>query len=247
MQGGQHRILVVDDVAANRELLSRYFGARGFQVAEADGGLTALSMIKQERFSAVLLDILMPEIDGIEVLKRIRTVCTKDSLPVVMVSALNAQHDVKLALELGANDYISKPVDLPSALAKLQRAIASRKQPTAAEHLNGVSAAGAGSRNYKDMRRVPRRQVQANAWIHTGGQVAPAQCRVADLTALGACIVLQTDQRLPNDFTLLSENGAAWKSCRLVWRSGLKAGVAFGEESSDKPRPGAGALINRLL
>jgi CheY-like chemotaxis protein len=247
MQGGQHKILVVDDVAANRELLSRYFGARGFQIAEADCGLTALSMIKQERFSAVLLDILMPEIDGIEVLKRIRAFCTKDALPVVMVSALNAQHDVKLALDLGANDYVSKPVDLPSALVKVQRAIASQKQTTGAEHLNGVAGAGAGSRNCKEMRRVPRRQVQGLAWVHTGEQMPPARCRVTDLTALGACIVLQTDRGLPDHFILLSENGAAWKSCRLVWRSGLKAGVAFGEELSDKPRPGTGALINRLL
>jgi len=247
MQGSQHKILVVDDVAANRELLSRYFGARGFQIAEADGGSTALSMIKHERFGAVLLDILMPEIDGIEVLKRIRAVYTKDSLPVIMVSALNAQHDVKLALELGANDYVTKPVDLPSALAKLQRAIGSQKQTTSAEHLNGGGLARAGSRDYRDMRRMPRRQVQASAWVHTDGQVAPAQCRVADLTALGACIILQTDQGLPDHFTLLSANGATWKTCRLVWRSGLKAGVAFGEDLSDKPRPGTGALIDRLL
>src|ERR1700760_1240009 len=144
MHVGLQKILVVDDVAANRELLSRYFGARGFQVVEADCGLTALNMIKKGRFSAVLLDILMPEIDGIEVLKRIRAFCTKDALPVIMVSALNAQHDVKLALDLGANDYGSKPVDLPSALAKLQRAIGNQKQTTLAEDRNGINAPGAG-------------------------------------------------------------------------------------------------------
>ncbi len=246
MQGSRHKILVVDDVAANRELLSRYFGARGFEIAEADGGLAALSMIKQERFSAVLLDILMPEIDGIEVLKRVRSFSTKESLPVIMVSALNAQHDVRLALEIGANDYVSKPVDLPTALAKLQRAIGSQK-PAGAEHLNGLSAARPGSRHHKDLRRQPRRQVQATAWVYTGEQMPPSQCRVSDLSPLGACIVLQTEQSLPNNFTLLSENGAAWKSCRLVWRSGLKAGVVFGEESSNKPRGGTGALVDRLL
>lgn len=245
MQGGQHKILVVDDTAANRELLSRYFGVRGFQIAEADCGLTALSMIKQERFSAVLLDILMPEMDGIEVLKNIRTFWTKDSLPVIMVSALHAQHDVKLALELGANDYISKPVDLPSALAKVQRAIGSQNQTARAGDARGIGAQGATSR--KEMRRTPRRQVRCSAWVDVGEQVPPAQCMVADLNALGARIVLQTDQRLPDRFILLSENGAPWKGCRLAWRSGLQAGVEFCEELNGKPRAATGALINRLL
>jgi CheY-like chemotaxis protein len=248
MQGGHHKILVVDDVAANRELLSRYFGARGFQVAEADCGLTALSMIKQEHFDAVLLDILMPEMDGIEVLKRIRALWAKDSLPVVMVSALSAHRDVKLALELGANDYIGKPVDLPSALAKLQRAVDSQKQTTSTGALHRVNALGASLRNRKEKRRKPRQQVQGVAWIFTDKQVPPTQCVVADLTPLGACIVLKKDQQLLDHFVLLlSESGTACKNCRVVWRSGLKVGVEFSEGMSDKPRPGAGALIDRLL
>src|ERR1700761_8411733 len=106
MPVSQNKLLVVDDVAVNRDLLTRYFGARGFQVYEAAGGLTALNMIKQEQFDAVFLDILMPEIDGIEVLKRIRAIHPYTGLPIIMVSALNAHHDIKLALELGANDYV---------------------------------------------------------------------------------------------------------------------------------------------
>ena len=66
------KLLVVDDVTINRDLLSRYFGARGFQIVEADCGLTALNTIKQQHIDAVLLDIFMPGLDGIEVLKRIR-------------------------------------------------------------------------------------------------------------------------------------------------------------------------------
>jgi DNA-binding response OmpR family regulator len=245
MQGSQNKILVVDDVAANRELLSRYFGARGFQVAEADCGSTALSMIKQERFNAVLLDILMPEIDGIEVLKRIRAQWAKDSLPVIMVSALNAQRDVKLALEIGANDYVSKPVDLPGALAKLQRAIDSQKQTTGVGSLHGVKDPGS-VRSRKEMRRKPRRQVQGIAWILAEQHGPPTQCVVADVTPLGACLVLQKDRQLRNHFRLLlSEN--LWKDCRVVWRSGLKIGIEFSEGMSDKPRLETGALIDRLL
>lgn len=123
MNRGRGRLLVVDDVAINRDLLSRYFGARGFEIAEADCGLTALNIIKQQHIDAVLLDIIMPEIDGIEVLKRIRASHTQAELPVLMVSGKSAHQDVRLALDLGANDYVTKPIDLAVALTKLQHAL----------------------------------------------------------------------------------------------------------------------------
>ena len=250
MQGGRYKLLVVDDIAANRDLLNRYFSSRGFQVSEADCGLTALSMINQERFNAVFLDILMPEIDGIEVLKKIRASHTSDYLPVIMVSALNAHRDVKLALDLGANDYVTKPVDLASALTKLERALAPQKQKETAraEHPTGVSAAGGYVRGRKEMRRKPRRQSQCTAWILIDKHVPPIECKVADLSMLGARIVLPRDQKLPDHFILLlSENGTAWQNCRLVWQTGLKAGMEFTGGSTDKPRPGTGAFVDCLL
>jgi len=121
---GQRLLLVVDYIAENRALLSRYFGSRGFQTAQADCGATALGLIKRQRFDAVLLDIVMPEIDGIEVLKRIREVHAQPELPVIMVSAKSASMDISLALDLGANDYITKPIDLADALARVQRHLA---------------------------------------------------------------------------------------------------------------------------
>jgi len=120
---GQRRLLVVDDIPENRNLLSRYLGARGFQTAQADCGVTALKMIKQQQFDAVLLDIVMPGIDGIDVLKSIREIYAQRDLPVIMVSGQSASRDITLALELGANDYITKPIDLGAALAKLQRVL----------------------------------------------------------------------------------------------------------------------------
>lgn len=250
MQGGRYKLLVVDDIAANRDLLTRYFGSRGFQIGEADCGLTALSMINQERFNAVFLDILMPEIDGIEVLKRIRASHTIDHLPVIMVSALSAHRDVKLALDLGANDYVTKPVDLASALTKLERVLAVQKQKETAraEHLTGVGAAGEPARSRKEMRRKPRRQSQCTAWLLIEKQVPPIECLVTDLSMLGARIALQSDQNLPDHFILLlSANGTAWQNCRLVWKNGLKAGIEFTGGSTDKPRPGTGTFVDCLL
>ena len=116
----QFRLLVVDDVAENRTLLRRYFGERGFDVTEADGGAAALSLIGQRRFDAVLLDIVMPAMDGIEVLKRIRAGHSLLSLPVIMVSGKSASMDFSLAMKLGANDYITKPIDLAGALARIR-------------------------------------------------------------------------------------------------------------------------------
>jgi CheY-like chemotaxis protein len=267
-------LLVVDDVAENRDLLSRYFGARGFQIAEADCGLTALSMIKQRHFDAVLLDIMMPEIDGIEVLKRIRASHTQAALPVLMVSGRCAGLDIRLALDLGANDYVTKPIDLALALTKLRYALGVlpdkqtrpqvpetsradhvneanprapdagtlqgaatrfRKQgyPAYAERLTAKDAqndrAAAGNfRNRKELRRKARRELQCTAWVLLDKQIPPIKCTIADLSALGACVVFQSEQDLPNDFILLlTENGSAWFNCRLVWRAGLKVGIAF--------------------
>ena len=114
------RILIVDDVEDNRALLGRRFARRGYLVVEAENGLAALDLIEQQDFDLVLLDILMPGIDGIEVLKRIRVTRSPDILPVIMVTAKASNTDIVQALELGANDYITKPVDFTVAYARAQ-------------------------------------------------------------------------------------------------------------------------------
>jgi CheY-like chemotaxis protein len=116
----QPRLLVVDDVEESRELLRRFFGNRGYRIETADSGPAALALIEEQSFDAVLLDIVMPGMEGIEVLKRIRTVHPKSELPVIMVSAKSANAYIALALELGANDYITKPVDFSAAFACVQ-------------------------------------------------------------------------------------------------------------------------------
>jgi len=114
------RLLVVDDLAENRTLLRRFFGDHGFHIAEADGGAAALTLIGRYKFDGVLLDIVMPGMDGIEVLKMIRVNYSPHDLPVILVSGKAASMDFALGLKLGANDYITKPIDLRSALARVR-------------------------------------------------------------------------------------------------------------------------------
>jgi diguanylate cyclase (GGDEF)-like protein len=121
------RILIVDDVSDNRVLLQRRFQRHGFEVVEADSGLKALELIDSQEFDLVLLDVMMPGIDGIETLKRIRSQKSASALPVIMVTAKTESENVVEALALGANDYITKPVDFAIALARANTQIGRRR------------------------------------------------------------------------------------------------------------------------
>lgn len=127
------RLLIVDDVEDNRILLARRFAKHGCVVVEAENGLLALDLIGQQDFDLVLLDIMMPDLDGIEVLKRIRTSHSQDALPVIMVTAKAGTTDIIEALELGANDYITKPVDFSIAYARAQTQLVRKRAKHALE------------------------------------------------------------------------------------------------------------------
>ena len=121
------RLLIVDDISDNRVILQRRFQRQGFEVVEADSGLKALELIDSQEFDLVLLDVMMPGIDGIETLKRIRSQKSASVLPVIMVTAKSESENVVEALGLGANDYVTKPVDFPVALARASTQIARRR------------------------------------------------------------------------------------------------------------------------
>jgi diguanylate cyclase (GGDEF)-like protein len=121
------RLLIVDDISDNRTILTRRFQRRGFDVVEAECGLTAIELIDKESFDLVLLDVMMPGMDGIETLKRIRSEHSASVLPVIMVTAKSESTNIVDALELGASDYVTKPVDFAVALARVNTQI-SRKR-----------------------------------------------------------------------------------------------------------------------
>jgi serine phosphatase RsbU (regulator of sigma subunit) len=106
-EGG--RLLVVDDVEMNRDLLSRRLEQQGHSVAVAENGRRALEMIRAGEFDLVLLDIMMPEMDGYQVLKEMMSDAALKHVPVIMISAVTEMDSVVRCIEMGATDYLPKP------------------------------------------------------------------------------------------------------------------------------------------
>jgi eukaryotic-like serine/threonine-protein kinase len=122
------RVLVVDDEEHNRDMLARRLRRRGYEVETAASGNEALEMIAPTRFDIIVLDVMMPDVDGFEVLRSLRERWSKLELPVLMATALDASRDVVDALRHGANDYVTKPVDFEQLQARLETQLALRKE-----------------------------------------------------------------------------------------------------------------------
>jgi DNA-binding response OmpR family regulator len=117
-------ILVVDDHPINRQLLVEELTYRGFAVETAESGQEALERLPDMRCDLVLLDIMMPGVDGESVLRAIRQRWPPAALPVIMTTARVERSDIVRALDLGANDYVTKPIDLPVLLARVRTHLA---------------------------------------------------------------------------------------------------------------------------
>ncbi len=117
------KILVVDDVADNRKLLQYDLEDDGFEVVVAEDGLQALEVVREEEPDVVLLDIMMPRLDGIETLKRLKADDSTAHIPVVLLSAKDQQDDLVNGLDAGAHDYITKPIRYPIVAARLRSAL----------------------------------------------------------------------------------------------------------------------------
>jgi diguanylate cyclase (GGDEF)-like protein/PAS domain S-box-containing protein len=113
-------LLLVDDDPTNQDLLSRRLNRAGFATEVAGSGYEALDVLARREVELVLLDSMMPGLSGIDLLRQLRQRFSSARLPIIMVTALGESERVVEALNLGANDYISKPVDFPVALARIK-------------------------------------------------------------------------------------------------------------------------------
>jgi DNA-binding response OmpR family regulator len=114
------RVLVVDDEAIVRDVLTRYLEKEGFLVDAAADGEAALELASRSRPDVVLLDLMLPKVDGLEVFRRLRA---RDDVPVVMITAKGEEVDRVVGLELGADDYVTKPFSPREVVARIRAVI----------------------------------------------------------------------------------------------------------------------------
>jgi len=140
------RLLIVDDNEMNRDMLARRLERKGYVVGVAEGAQQLLQRIKQDGVDIVLLDIEMPDLSGLEALKMLREAYSPIELPIIMVTAKNQSEDIVKALDLGANDYLTKPVDFPVALARIATQLSHKRAQEAlreSEERYALAAQGA--------------------------------------------------------------------------------------------------------
>jgi DNA-binding response OmpR family regulator len=121
------RVLVVDDERTQRYLLRQYLAKEGYDVVEADNGLGGLEILRAGGVDVALVDVMMPGLDGLDLVRLIRQ---ESDVPIIMVTARGEESSRVAGLELGADDYVVKPYSMPEVLARVRARL---RRPTAAE------------------------------------------------------------------------------------------------------------------
>ncbi len=121
------KILVVEDEPSLQKLLEYQLKRIGHEIRMAPDGQQALEMVKSDRPDLVLLDVMLPVMDGFQVLKHLQDDKTTNNIPVIMLSAKGQQHDIAAGIEKGVFDYITKPFNIPNLAERIEKALASTK------------------------------------------------------------------------------------------------------------------------
>lgn len=112
-------VLIVDDVPLNVLLIKKMLSQYTFEIRTANGGQAALDAVKAKKPDLMLLDLMMPGIDGFEVIRRLRAADDTKDIPIIILSALNSEQDISKGFQLGANDFINKPVIMEKLFASV--------------------------------------------------------------------------------------------------------------------------------
>ena len=181
------RILLIDDDARLAELLEGYFGPQGVALVHVPGGQAGLAQLAAGGFDAVLLDVMMPGLDGLSVLRKVREAGHR--VPVIMLTARGDEADRVVGLELGADDYVAKPFSPRELLARL-RAVLRRADPAAvAEKLtaSGITVDATGREAWVDGKPVELTGLEIDlllVLLRRAGRVVPRSA-LMDLAGRG--------------------------------------------------------------
>jgi len=140
------RLLIVDDNEMNRDMLARRLARKGYVIGLSETAKGLLPRVKEDGIDLVLLDIEMPDVTGLDALKTLRDSYSSIELPIIMVTAKNQSDDIVKALDMGANDYLTKPIDFPVALARISTQLSHKRAQEAlreSEERYALAARGA--------------------------------------------------------------------------------------------------------
>ncbi len=232
--GSQNWILVVDDDEANRDLLGRRLKQAGYSVVSAANGQEALAQLERRRFTLVVLDVLMPGMSGLEVLGRVRRQYDAADVPVIMATALDASEDVVEALRRGANDYVTKPLDIQVVLARVGTQIGLKQARDKVRELNERLDA-AQNRIASLVESSPKSSSDAAAWGRSiASEVSSALGRVDVVVWLfeGSHLVEVSDSELAppdmTELTKLEKDGVLYRSTAVLIPVRGQSGKLFG-------------------
>ena len=133
-----YKLLVVDDEQKIREVIREYAEWSGHSISEAEDGMTAVGLVKLNDYDLVIMDVMMPKLDGFSACKEIRK--TKD-VPIIMLSARGEEYDKLFGFELGVDDYIVKPFSPKELMARIN-AVLSRRRPEASQTVQELAFGG---------------------------------------------------------------------------------------------------------
>ena len=223
------RILIVEDDPSIREVTAIGLRGAGFTVSTASDGREALDRFHAEPFDLILLDVMLPIVDGLEVSREIRRTST---VPVVMLTARSDTIDVVVGLEAGADDYVKKPFEVPELVARVRAALrrAGRQPDDAASlHLGPIAIDVGGRTASRDRRDVPLTRTEFDLLVELArhaGQVLTrdvlldriwgydylGDSRLVDVAIQRLRAKIETDPANPE--LVLTVRGAGYKAAR---------------------------------
>jgi DNA-binding response OmpR family regulator len=152
---GKSRLLIVEDDKDIATMLKIYFSGQGYEVDTAERGNTALEKTRSNLPHLIVLDIMLPDIDGFEVCRILRTSTRTSHVPIIFLTQKDERSDKLAGLELGADDYITKPFDIEELKLRVQRAISRAQQQSLTDPRSGLPA---GALIEEQLRKIIQKQ-----------------------------------------------------------------------------------------